>query len=236
MVFVTNTLSVTSVFAQDNIKLLGSWYTNNAMTVANNSWPAIDFGDIKYDGTMIHTLSYKIKATQASSGTVSVYGTAVASFGLYIPGQGFEGAYYKDTDGSVKPKFSAKGENVEPVNTWYTVETEWYEGFPNRYMKYTIKNDMGNILAQSDKIPGIWRDNWDAWDTEYAGSIMSTAVHVYNLSGAIVQIKDVAVTERKMKFEGYANVDFNNSGKKQGYRFYGLRMLRRKERAEKESY
>ena len=216
MVFVTNTLSITSVFAQDNINLLGSWYTNNAMTVANNSWPAIDFGDIKYDGTMIHTLSYKIKATQASSGTVSVYGTAVASFGLYIPGQGFEGAYYKDTDGSVKPKFSAKGENVEPVNTWYTVETEWYEGFPNRYMKYTIKNDMGNILAQSDKIPGIWRDNWDAWDTEYAGSIMSTAVHVYNLSGAIVQIKDVAVTERKMKFEGYANVDFNNSGKKTG--------------------
>ena len=179
----------------EGTKVIGSNCIGNPINVVDGSYPEISFGDIKYDGTMVHTISYKIKATQASSGTVSVYGEAVASFGLYIPGQGFEGAYYKDKDGSVKPKFSAKGENFEQINTWYTVETEWYEGFPNRYMKYTIKDDMGNILAQSDKIPGIWRDNWDAWDTEYAGSILSTAVYVYNLSGADVQVKDVIVTE-----------------------------------------
>ena len=190
---------VPEVFAEDEIKTLGSWHTgDNVKTVESGAYPAVEFGEINYNTNAIYMLSYKIKVPEGTNGTISVYGNNIpASFGLYLPGQGFEGAYYRE-DGDVKPKFSSRNENLKTVDTWYTVETEWCEISDNKYMKYTIKDEKGEMLAYSDKISGLWTDNWDG-RPEGCESILPTAIYIYNLSNSAIQVKDIIIKETESK-------------------------------------
>ena len=190
---------VPKVFAEDKVTSLGSWHTgDNVKTVESGAYPAVEFGEINYNTSAVYTLSYKIKATEGTDGKISVYGNNLpASFGLYLPGRGFEGAYYTE-DGEVKPKFSAENEALKAFDTWYTVETEWCELSDDKYMKYTIKDEEGEILAASDKISGLWADYWDG-RPEGLESILPTTIYIYNLSNSAIQVKDIVINETESK-------------------------------------
>ena len=200
--------------APADVKTLGSWYVDEPLNVDSGGYPNIELTGVSYSANAIHTLSYQVKALPladdaAVTGSVGMYGEAVASFGRYFPGQGFEGAYYKE-GGAVKPKFDVKTDNLKAVNVWYTVETEWSEKIGERYMKYSIKNENGEtVYAESEKIEGLWRDNWDAWDTECNDSFLSTVINPWNQTNTTIQIKNVVITESPIYGEVF-KYEFNN--------------------------
>ena len=206
--------------APADVKTLGSWYVDEPLNVDRGGYPNIELTGVSYNANAIHTLSYQVKALPladdaAVTGSVGMYGEAVASFGRYFPGQGFEGAYYKE-GGAVKPKFDVKTDNLKAVNVWYTVETEWSEKIGERYMKYSIKNENGEtVYAESEKIEGLWRDNWDAWDTECNDSFLSTVINPWNQTNTTIQIKNVVITENPIygevfKYEFNSDFDYDN--------------------------
>lgn len=180
---------------EETVKTLGSWYTNGSVwTIANTEYPFTEFTGITYDEEAVHTLSYKIMAPTDATNLVHIYGSNFISLCDYYPGLGFEGAH-QNSDYGKQAKFSAKTENLKSLNTWYTVETEWCADKDNRYMKYTIKDDTGNILAESGRIEGLWKDIYYAEYNAFEENGLPTGVYVWNESGKDIQVKDIVITE-----------------------------------------
>lgn len=181
-----------SVSADMEVKTFGPFFAGDEGAL-RDGWHEI--ANVTQSVDYIYTLSYKIKADKASeSGAVNVYGAQNISLGRYFPGRGFEGAYY--LDGEVKKaKFSALNENVTAVNVWYIVETEWCNAADNRYMKYTVKNEQGEVLAESKKLDGLWCDHYYAAADAVANDAYPTGIYPWNAgTGADVMVKDVTVT------------------------------------------
>lgn len=178
----------------ETVKTLGSWYTDSVWTIENGSYPITHFDGMVCDESAVHTLSYKIKAATNASNLVHIYGDNFISLCDYYPGEGFEGAH-QNSDNGKSAKFSAKTDNLKTLGKWYTVETEWCAGVGNQYMKYTIKDEDGAVLAQSDKIDGMWKDIYYAEYNAFTTGGIPTGVYVWNESGQDVQVKDIIITE-----------------------------------------
>ena len=77
-------------------------------------------------------------------------------------------------------------------------------------MKYTVKDESGeNILAESEKIDGLWRDSWDPREVGDNESFLSQSIHPYNLTNNTVEIKDIILTEVPFYGEIF-KYEFNN--------------------------
>ena len=177
------------------------WVNNDHGTIENGSM-TIEHGKYPYlklpsalNTSDAFKISYKIKGTSASADTDAgkIFKPYVEKGGgnlvSYRPGYGFSVAANNwDED------FGVTGDEFKKLDTWYIAETEFCQSDSNGYVKWTIKNEAGEVLHTKEFAGGYKEfEGGEGYVTE---NLAGTNICLWNsMSDASVVIDDFTISK-----------------------------------------
>ena len=177
------------------------WVNNDHGTIENGSM-TIEHGKYPYlklpsalNTSDAFKISYKIKGTSASADTDAgkIFKPYVEKGGgnlvSYRPGYGFSVAANNwDED------FGVTGDEFKKLDTWYIAETEFCQSDSNGYVKWTIKNEAGEVLHTKEFAGGYKEfEGGEGYVTE---NLAGTNICLWNnMSEASVVIDDFTISK-----------------------------------------